>query len=311
VERIDRTERLLNLVIALMATKQPLSRSAIRERIPGYDGNDVAFERKFERDKDELRSMGIPINTVVDAGGEVQGYRISPSDYELPELELSVAERSAIGVAGQAWNEAVAGPVAGRALLKLNSAVAYNDQHVPLPVQLTAREAALLPLMTAVRGGHDVSFEYQRPADAEPSTREVSPWGLRAAQGAWYMVGFDHQRQEPRTFRLSRIRGTVAVATTARLVDPPVGFSLQEHEEPRELLTARLRLKPGSAASLRRMALSAGHDDIIEVSYSDNVRLASEVCAAGPSAMVLEPDEVMRSVCDSLDAIIAAHEPTP
>ena len=308
MERIDRTERLLNLVIALMATKQPLSRSAIRERIPGYDGNDVAFERKFERDKDELRSMGIPVNTVVDAGGEVQGYRISPSDYALPELELTVAERTAVSMAAQAWNEAIAGPVAGRAMLKLNGAIPAGDRQLPLPVHVTAREAALLPLMTAVRGGHDVTFDYQRPVDTDPTMRHVSPWGLRAAQGAWYMVGFDHDRREPRTFRLSRIRGPVAVETSPRLVEPPEGFNLSRYDEPHEATTAHIRLQQDSGASLLRMAGTAPADGTVSISYNDPDRLISEVCAAGPTATVLSPETLVQRVSHALDLIIAQHE---
>jgi proteasome accessory factor B len=308
MDRVDRTERLLNLVIALMASTQPLSRASIRDRIPGYDGNDVAFERKFERDKDELRSMGIPIHTVVDSGGEVQGYRITGADYALPDLNLSVAERAAIGVAGQAWSEAIAGPVAGRAMLKLNSTRPSGDDHLTPPVQLTSREAALLPLMTAVRSGFDVSFEYQRPAESEPSLREVSPWGLRAAQGSWYLVGFDHQRQSPRTFRLSRVRGPVTVSNNPRLVEPPAGFSLGEHDSTQESVTARIRIDPGAGASLINMATSPPLNGVVEIAFTDAAQLTAAVCAAGPSAVVLEPEDMVHSVIAALDSIIASHE---
>jgi len=308
MDRLDRTERLLNLVIALMASAQPMSRASIRDRIPGYDGNDVAFERKFERDKDELRSMGIPIHTVVDSGGEVQGYRITASDYALPDLDLTVAERAAIGVAGQAWSEAIAGPVAGRAMLKLNSTRPHVDEHLSSSIQLTSREAALLPLMTAVRGALDITFDYQRPADPEPSSRQVSPWGLRAAQGSWYLVGFDHQRQSPRTFRLSRFRGPVTVGSSPRLVDPPVGFSLSEPQGTQDTISALVRIEPGAGATLLRMAKSTARHEVVEVTSSDAAQLTSAVCAAGASAVVLEPDDIIRRVCGAFDTIIAAHE---
>ena len=82
--RRDKTERLLNLVFAMMSTRRAISRSDIRENVAGYEDarSDDAFERMFERDKDELRSMGLPIETVSDSLGEVLGYRISPSEYE-------------------------------------------------------------------------------------------------------------------------------------------------------------------------------------------------------------------------------------
>ncbi len=114
-ERIERTERLLNLVIALMASESAVSRADIHRQIPGYAqaASPAAFERMFERDKDELRSMGIPVETVLDVNGEVRGYRIPQDRYALAELDLTVAERAAVAVAAQVWGQASVGPVAG------------------------------------------------------------------------------------------------------------------------------------------------------------------------------------------------------
>lgn len=314
--RMDRTERLLNLVIALMASQQPMSRAAIRERIPGYDGNDVSFERKFERDKDELRSMGIPVQTIVDSGGDVRGYLIPREDYELPELDLTVAERTAIGIAAQAWSEAVAGPVAGRALLKLNGAGLLDQDRTSVPVQLTAKEAALLPLMSAVRSARDVTFDYQRPVDAVATPRDVSPWGLRAAHGAWYLVGFDHERQASRTFRLSRIRGAVTLKEGRRRTDPPEGFSLDETTLAGEEITARVRVASRTGAALRRRAMShpAQHapspdgSETLSIQSPDVSSLTADICAAGSSAQVLEPPDLVEQVCVALDRLIAVHQ---
>ena len=120
---VERTERLLNLVICLMATTTAVPRAAIRAQIPGYmqAASDSAFERMFERDKDELRSMGIPVETVVDASGEVRGYRIPQEDYALQDLDLNLAERAAVVVGSQVWGQALIAPLAGSALRKLQS----------------------------------------------------------------------------------------------------------------------------------------------------------------------------------------------
>jgi proteasome accessory factor B len=307
MERIDRTERLLNLVIALMATQQPLARSAIRQRIPGYEGNDVAFERKFERDKDELRSMGIPIETVVDSGGEVLGYRIVRADYALAELNLTLEERTAVGLAGQAWRGAAAGAVAGRAALKLDGVVGDERVGSSPPVQLTAQEAALLPLMTALRTDRDARFDYQRPAAEETTRRTISPWGLRAAMGAWYVVGFDHDRQELRNFRLSRIRGPVELVGDSRSFSPPADFDVASHAQPTTSISAHVVVQDGGAAALRQHAESMSQDGHLTVHSTDLEALVAEICAAGDSATVVEPPAVVDSVCHALDKVIEAH----
>jgi proteasome accessory factor B len=311
MERVNRTERLLNLVIALMATQQPMPRASIRQQIPGYDGNDAAFERKFERDKDELRSMGIPLQTFMDAGGEVQGYRILSSEYALPDLELSHAERTALSLAAHAWRDAVAGPLAGQALLKLDSAMDPHLRSDQLPAHLTAREAALLPLMAALRTQRDVTFAYQRADEDRPTTRSVSPWGLRVGQGAWYLVGFDHDREDVRTFRLSRIRDAVDLAGTPRRCDPPASFDLNSDASAEQSITASLSIADGQAVSLRRRSQPSTARGRYDISASDLERLATDVCAASSGVVVLSPPELVAQVRQSLDDLIAAHTDTP
>jgi predicted DNA-binding transcriptional regulator YafY len=320
-ERIERTERLLNLVIALMASESAVSRADIHRHIPGYSqtASAAAFERMFERDKDELRSMGIPVETVVDVNGEVRGYRIPQDRYALAELDLTVPERAAIAVAAQVWGQAALGPVAGTALLKLESL--DDSEWAPAglrgTVQLTAADGALLPLMSAVRQHRAVTFPYRTPADDAPATRTVTPWGLRSTRGTWFLVAHDHDRDAPRTFRLSRITGTVTPAPGTEPVRPPEGFDVGSHpigaggDDP---VTARIRALPGRAASLRRLAVD--DDDIdpwtveeFTVAVGSLDQLTSLACAAGPDVVVLEPPDAVTAVRSALEAIVAAHAP--
>jgi predicted DNA-binding transcriptional regulator YafY len=320
-ERIERTERLLNLVIALMASESAVPRADIHRNIPGYSqtASAAAFERMFERDKDELRSMGIPVETVVDVNGEVRGYRIPQDRYALAELDLTVPERAAIAVAAQVWGQAAVGPVAGTALLKLESL--DDSEWAPAglrgTVQLTAADGALLPLMSAVRQHRAVTFPYRTPADDTPATRTVTPWGLRSTRGTWFLVAHDHDRDAPRTFRLSRITGTVTPAPGTEPVRPPEGFDVGSHpigpggDEP---VTVRLRALPGRAASLRRLAVV--DDDVdpwtveeFTVAVGSLDQLTSLACAAGPDVVVLDPPEAVAAVRSALAAIVAAHSP--
>jgi proteasome accessory factor B len=310
-DRIDRTERLLNLVICLLGASQPVSRAAIREQIPGYgeSASDVAFERMFERDKEELRSMGIPVETVADSGGEVLGYRIQREAYALDPIAFTVEERAAIAVAAQAWRSAPIAPVPGTALRKLESSGAGAWTPAPLAghIEMVAADAALLSLMRALREGRVVRFDYRAPAQAEAMTRRISPWGLTSAAGHWFLLGYDHDREAERTFRLSRIVGSVQVTADVRHPSPP-GFDPAQARlaaTGEASLEVRLRVRPGRAASLRRRARpERGIDpltaDEITLAVGSVEEAVGLVCGSAGDAVVLEPAEVVAATVATL-----------
>jgi proteasome accessory factor B len=313
-ERVDRTERLLNLVMCLMATHAAVSRSDIQRQIPGYreSASSTAFERMFERDKEELRSMGIPIETVFDVSGEVQGYRIPRDSYVLEGIDLTMAERAAIAVAAQVWESAVIGPVAGTAIRKLEAvdSSSWSPAELTGSVQVTAADAALLPLMSAIRSDRTVSFGYRSPSDDQTRQRDVSPWGLRASSGRWFLIGFDEQRQAIRTFRVSRITGAVNVTAKSRPHPPPVDFDITAMDRPDDevTVTATVRVAPGRAASVRRLAESSSADAIdLTITASSRDRLVSLLCASGADAVALAPDDLVADVITALVAVRDAH----
>jgi proteasome accessory factor B len=319
----DRTERLLNLVICLMASTNPVARQDIQRRVTGYADapTEAAFERMFERDKEELRSMGIPVETVLEHGGEVQGYRIRQETYALQEIDLTVPERAAIAVAAQVWSQAVVAPVAGTALRKLEAMDAGLEDWAPVDlhgqIQLTAPDAALLPLMAAIRQDRTVRFPYRTPVEDEPHQREISPWGLRSSAGRWFLVGFDHGRHAVRTFRLSRITGPVTVLARARLEQPPDEFDISTSDgsasPDANAVTSVLRVTPGHGAALRRLATSSTSGgepltaDVITVTAASIDELAALVCAAGRDVLVIAPESLISAVASSLASVLAVH----
>lgn len=319
-DRIDRTERLLNLVICLMATSNAVPRSDIRDRIPGYSDapTDTAFERMFERDKDELRSMGIPVDTVTDVNGEVLGYRIVEESYALQPIEFTIEERAAVAVAAQVWGRATVAPVAGTALRKLESldadASAWEPSDLRGPVQLTASDAALLPLMSAIRHDRVVLFDYRTPQSDDSARRTVSPWGLRSTSGRWFLVGYDHDREAQRTFRLSRIDGVVTVTARPREHSAPADFDIDADSGDGfsdEVIEATIRLTPHRGAALRRIAIPTDQDvysaQSVKVSARSLDELVALVCATGADAVVLEPPEVVSAVVAALTALHLTH----
>lgn len=312
--RVERTERLLDLLLCLMATSRPVPRSAIKSVVPGYDEapSDMAFERMFERDKDELRSMGIPVETVTDAGGDIEGYRLA-QDYGLGEVSFTPAEFAVISLAASVWDEAAMGAPATNALRKLESVQPDGPPLLPEPtgVRLHARDASMLPLLAGLREGRAVTFGYRSAQSDAPERRRVDPWGVVARDGRWYLVGFDHARQAPRVFRLSRIEGTVTVTAQQQLVPMPAGTDVAAmvgQMAPELQAEATVHVRAGSGAALRRQDSGDPFADAtFAVRAPTEAQLIGMVCAAGDAAVVREPQQVRERVIATLTLIRDQH----
>jgi proteasome accessory factor B len=314
-EAVTRTERLLNLVLCLMAAEQPVPREVIERQVRGYDlgAADGAVERMFERDKDELRSMGLPIETVETAAGI--GYRIVPARYALPDIDLTDAERTAVALAAQVWARGAVDGLPATAVLKLESVApdGWTSAEPSPPATLTGDDAALAPLIRAVTEGVVIRFPYRAPDQSEDTRRTVSPWGLRSSDGRWFLVGWDHDREAPRTFRVSRITGPVSTARGQAPRPAPEDFDVatadtdaQDHPP----VSAVIRVAPGRAMSLRAMSEAAIAAPEIVVTAPSLRVLVARVCAAGPDATVLAPAEVVTAVRDAIARLLADHPST-
>jgi predicted DNA-binding transcriptional regulator YafY len=327
VDRIDRSERLLNLVVAMLGTGRAISRADIRRVVPGYSAtaSDSAFERMFERDKDELRSMGIPIDTVCDESGDVLGYRIDRHQFGYVDVQFSPAEFQVLSVAAQAWEQAVLGPQARNALLKLRPIV--DGQHnspalaVSFAAHLTASDSALLPLLGAVRAQQKVTFTYRAPGSTAEIERLVEPWGVLCRSGFWYLIGYDCDRMAHRIFRLSRISGQL-VNTGSPSEEPRpdrlqlltlLDESLEAMSEMSETVTATLVLKKPHGAELLRLAQSVAEDPpeylALEITGPRNRILAATVRAL-PHVKVVSPIDLIHDVRRHVEAVSQAHGKT-
>lgn len=318
--RVDRTERLLNLVLCLMAARIPVHRATIRAAIPGYAqaSSDAAFERMFERDKDELRNMGIPIETVMDAHGDVLGYRIRPEEYELPAVTFSAQERAALAVAATLWEATSLGPSAVSALRKLEAAQpsAVVHDHGSAMIVVRSPDVALhaLPLLTALRERQSVRFRYRTAGDTEAVPRHVDPWGLVARQGGWYLVGHDRDRADVRVFRLSRIHGQVTSSTEGIQTSRPTHLDLEALIDPSggdDPAIADVHVRAGRGGELRRHAMPcdtsiAARDVTVQARTRES--LVSMLCAAGDGVLLLPGQEDLeRDVIDSWSTVARRH----
>lgn len=319
-----RAERLVNLVIALLGTRQYVTAAKIRATVPGYEPDDgtaradEAFKRMFERDKAELREMGVPLETGRTSVFDTEdGYRIARADYELPEITLTGEEAAAVGLAVRLWESAQLAGAAHSALVKLKAAGIDVDtsRSVPLQPRLDAGEPAFEPCYAAARDRRSLEFDYRRPDEDAPARRHVQPWGVVAWHGRWYLVGFDLDRQAPRQFRLSRVVGAPRPSGPAGSFEPPADVDLagivagqvrgEEH-------LAVVRARPGSAVGLRRAATPLGAaedgDDRLQLRTTDLGRLAEQLAAYGADVVVESPAALRDAVLARLTAL-AAMEP--
>jgi proteasome accessory factor B len=307
-----KTERLLNLVICLLATRRYLSADQIRRTVAGYeDLGDEAFKRKFERDKEDLRDLGIPLETGSDSPFDDEpGYRIRRDDYSLPDIAFEPAELAVLGVAARTWQHASLGGQAFEAVLKLRAAGVDIDDAVPVAIEtrVATSEPAFEPLRRAATDRRPVNFDYRTPG----ATRHVEPWGLVSWHGRWYLAAYDTDRADTRVFRLSRIVGVVEPVGKAGSVVVPEGTDIRaivvDTNISTDRITATLRVRSGAAFGLRRRASSVrtldDGWDLVELGVPDVERLADEAVGYGADVVVVEPAEARAAVLARLRDVL-------
>jgi proteasome accessory factor B len=309
-------ERLINLVALLLESRRPLTFQDIRRVMPAYQQGDVASaKRMFERDKDSLRDVGIPVEVgSTDAWDVEQGYRIPKDQYYLPDVAFTQDEVWALFVAAHAPGEE---GEAEQAFRKLSAGAETN-----LLASLAGRRATpgvdssgpyLGAIADALARRRAIRFRY-RSAGGKPGQREVDPFSLVFRRGNWYLIGMDRGRGEVRSFRLSRLLSVVKEIGPA--APPPEGFETAGHLEagpwglgpPAE--RARVSFSPKVAwwaigTTPGANVLRSRRDGWIEVDVpaSENESFVSWVLSFGPDIRVHAPRAVRDAVVARLEAL--------
>jgi proteasome accessory factor B len=318
----QKTERLLNLVMCLLSTRQFLAKDQIRSAVPQYAecATDDAFDRMFERDKEEVREMGIPLETGSNSAWfeDEVGYRVDRAAYALPEVAFEPDELAVLSLASRVWQQAALAGPASRALLKLKAAGVEPDDASVAGVEprVGTSEPAFEGLYAAVRDRRPVTFPYRAGRAGELTERHLEPWGIVSWHGRWYVVGHDRDRVATRVFRLSRIDGRVEHVGTPGEVVVPEGVDIRSEvavlapEQPR--FEATLHVRPGAGVGLRRRASAErpgaaadGWDELV-VGFGDPESLATEVTGYGPDVVAIEPPAVRDAVVRRLNAVLGA-----
>jgi len=303
---VNKLERLLNLTALLLDTDRPLTANEIREKLDAYPEELASFRRAFERDKDELRQMGIPlvVETAPGTDPPVDGYRIPRDQYALRDPGLDADELAALHLAASAVQ--VEGMSATAGLLKLGGLVDPGGRDLGVRVAPLPADPNLPRLFDAVASRTPVRFTYR---EAE---RTVDPHRLDFQRGRWYLTGYDHLRAEERNYRLDRIDGDVVLEEGT--FDPPTTSSPAGARGAWELgaeepVSARLRIE-GPAA--RWAVQHVGPDRvvaeeegavIVELPVTNRAAFRSFVLSFLDKAEVLEPEVLRTDLIEWLEGI--------
>lgn len=313
-----KSERIVNLTICLLSARRFLPKEQIREVVEGYAGlSDAAFERTFERDKEELRAMGVPVETGQNDRffSDEVGYRVRRQDFELPPVEFTPEEATVLGAAARVWQQAAMAEQTVSALAKLRAAGIEpdTDRLSALEPSVSAREPAFEAIWTAALARRRVEFGYRGGSE----TRVLEPWSVTFRRGAWYVLGRDLSRGEPRLFKMSRI------TTEPVVVGEPGAYEVPELD----LAELTRRLEPSAPDAEALLAIRGDHAPALRrrgtpcelpapvplegfhgyrVAFANPADLAAEVCSAGADVLVVEPLELRERVLRQLREVAGA-----
>lgn len=301
---MEKLERLLNLTAALLNTERPLSAEQLKRGVGGYPKAKASFRRTFERDKSDLRKMGIPLRTMPVPGVDppVDGYRIFRSEYTGAEIQLAPDELAALHLAANfvRLNQGEAG------LHKFGKA---GEEFEPASVGKVPFDERLTTLISAAANRRAISFEY---GDAKSrAKREVEPWRLSFARGHWYLSGWDKERLAERLFRLDRIQGElldVGEATSPKqsTVDPSKLLSWELGEG--EPIEVRVAVDADQISYLRYLIgqssdnMEGEEAGIVRFKVRNREAFRSFVLTFLEHAEVLDPPEMRADIISWLEA---------
>ncbi|MGH2693872.1 MAG: helix-turn-helix transcriptional regulator [Actinomycetota bacterium] len=318
-----RIERLINLVAALLDARRPMTADEIKEKIAGYDqDNREAFRRTFERDKQDLREMGIPIEVVATdpLADAADGYIIPKARYYLPQIDLEPDELAALKIAADAVLGA--GEEAEAGFLKLSFDAETTPMAGPQLIAGADVAAGMPPLSVLYEAWAErrpVSFEY-RPVSGEVDARTVEPYGLLQRRGHWYVVGRDQARHDIRSFKVSRIVSAIELLDGS--FEPPDDLDLSSHmqteaweigsEEP---ATAVVRfaadIRWWAEQNMDRLPSREAPAGALELDLpvANDDALLSWVIGFGDSVEIVSPERLRRRLVEHIGPFLRGRKP--
>jgi proteasome accessory factor B len=321
--RVKKEDRLFSLILALVSSREGLTKNEILKTVRGYsdiydfNGN-TSLDKMFERDKDEIRSMGVIIDTLElpEEEGQTHNirYSISRRNYDFPEdVSFSSDELTLLNVAANAWREASLSSDSRHALTKIKSlGVSANDPLIGVAPQIRTNDRAFAAIEDALENELILTFNYLKPGQSKPQMRTASPLAVLNWGGLWYVLAYDFDAQSERTFLLKRIVSVpVRVPQRAHRRDSE-NYALRLQVELEELTkqnTAVISLEPGSDAQLRLTSKFGfdSSDTSLSFGFSDVELLADDLVVFGGQITVISPDSLVGTLRTRFQLISATH----
>ena len=315
-----KTERLVNLTMALLASPRYLQKSEIFRRVAGYEGSQETKERMFERDKDDLRSLGIDIEVASPDPlfEDEPGYRIKPEKFQLPIDAFDSEELSILATALGLWSESEFSAVTSSALRRIggksekySSILLTSENHM-----LTAE--GLVDLSRALAARSAVTFAYQKLDQESAETRRVNPLGLSGWHGAWYLVGEDLERKDIRVFKLSRIHSKIEISSKRGTYEIPKDFDVRDYliMYNKDQIQIEAAIRKGSGNEIRNRATSItpisdgvlGSDwDLVKYQAENLDAAVKEALWFSDVVVIRTPVALRELVMTSLKKVIEKH----
>lgn len=301
-----KVERLVNLTVALLEANQPMSLAELKRRTGYYDQADQrAGRRMFERDKDELRRLGVPIATLPLPFSDEVGYRVVRREYELPDVDLTAEEVAALALAVRLTG----GDGTPLALAKL-AARAPDPTELPEPTtRVELADDAMGAVAEAIVDRTAVRFTY-RTAAGVAGVRTIDPYAVVRRRSAGYLVGRDHDRDALRAFRLDRMTDLPVSVGESGAFERPSDLDVAAAVQGPEVDGVEVELAVAPAARWA-VELRGGQDTgrthrgepVMVLSELNPVRDRSWILGLGADVTVLTPASLREAVMASLEAI--------
>ena len=307
-----KTERLINLTLALLATKRYLKKSEILSNVAGYEGTQEAKERMFERDKDDLRSLGIEIEVGdLDIFFEDEpGYRIPQKSYELNVPNLSGRELALLSIASSFWNDSVLAPNAQSGIRKLQSLgiPATLEFEFRMKYRFDNPSELLEEIAKAILQKSKIKFSYD---SSSLKVRHLEPYRIVFWNSYWYLIGMDIDRTGIRLFKLSRFLGGIEISKKKNEFEIPSDFAVADHlpkSDVEVIHSAKIEIRRETGTLLRQRGklLSQGSEyDTYELNYENERVFLRELIWHGVNVRILEPANLKEQLLAIIDGVLA------
>lgn len=320
---VNPEDRLFHLILALMATRSGLTKDHILSTVRGYREDTESgmaresLERRFERDKDALRELGIPLEATIppedDGNNKNTLYRIPKGQYDLPEgVEFTGRDIALLNLAATLWREGTLSREAHIATRKLQSfGVTIDEPLLGFAPLISTRDPALTNLRDALERGVQVEFDYLKPGEAAATSRRVSPLALVNHEGRWHLYSHETSSDQIKTFLLRRIVSSVTALPDAATPAPESVSSdaLRDLEALYHGQVASLRVAPDSDAwsALSQRVGTRSDGATLAVHYTDADIFAGELSSYGDDVVVLGPPDLRERVMGHLRKLVSDH----